>query len=125
MIDSSQVVKNVPLTFCPENSSLTDSVIVTGIVREQSSARVFCGVLCLSGTMKVEVVQVGKGKYTNQYVYAVLPCFVHDEQDIGKHIQIKLTPLPKSRDIGCFWNIVNSIDSEGTPFYLAEDWHIQ
>jgi hypothetical protein len=123
-VDSSFLGKYIPLTYFPTGSSSIDSIVVTGIIREQSSMQVFCGVLCLSGTMRVEVTKVERGNFTGTHLFAVLPCFVHRDEDLGRTIRIVVTPLPSDRDIGCYSNVWNTIDSHGVPFYFSEEDHI-
>lgn len=120
-IDSSAIVKFIPLTYFSAGSTYTDSLIVTGIIREQSAAGLACGVICHSGTMKIEVTKVEKGAFQEQFLYAVIPCQINNGQDVGKTVRIVVTQLPEDRDIGCLKNIWNTIDSHGVPFYFSEE----
>ncbi len=108
----------------PIGTTLTDTVIVTGVIREQSSAGFYCGTVCHSGTIKIEVTRVEKSIYREEHVFTVIGCFVHEDRDLGKKIRMVATPLTCDRDIGCFANVVNRIDSKGVPFYWCHDYHI-
>jgi hypothetical protein len=108
----------------PIGTPLTDTVIVTGVIREQSSAGFYCGTVCHSGTIKIEVTRVERGIYRGEHLFTVIGCFVHDDKDLGKKIRMIATPLTCDRDIGCFANVVNRIDSKGVPFYWCHDYHI-
>ena len=125
VVDSSALVKFIPLTYAPVGSNLTDTLIVTGIISEQSSAGVFCGVICHSGTIKIEVTQVLKGQFDGKALFAVIPCFVRSDEDLGRKIRMTVTLLPSDRDIGCYSNVWNTIDSHGVPFYFSEEDHIE
>lgn len=124
VIDSSAIVKFIPLTYFPAGSSYSDSIIVSGIIREQSSAGFYCGVVCHSGTVRVEVDRVEQGSFEGWMLHVLIPCFVHRDEDIGRRINLTLTPLPADRDIGCFKAVWNTIDSHGLPFYYSEADHI-
>jgi len=124
VVDSSAIEKFVPLTYFPAGSSYSDSIIITGIVREQSSAGFACGVICHSGTMKIEVTKIEKGVFREKFLYAVIPCQINNGQDVGKAVHIIVTALPADRDIGCLKNVWNKIDSQGVPFYFSEEDHI-
>lgn len=124
VIDSSAIVKFIPLTYFSAGSTYTDSLFVTGIIREQSAAGFACGVICHSGTMKIEVTKVEKGALQDQFLYAVIPCQINNGLDVGKTVRIVVTQLPADRDIGCLKNIWNTIDSHGVPFYFSEEDHI-
>ncbi len=125
LVDSSAIVKFIPLTYAPAGSNLTDTLIVTGIISEQSSAGFFCGVICHSGTMKIEVTQVVKGQLDGKTLFAVIPCFVHRDEDLGRKIRMTVTQLPSDRDIGCYSNVWNTLDSHGVPYYFSEEDHIE
>lgn len=124
VIDSSAIVKFIPLTYFPAGSSYSDSIIVTGIIQEQSSAGFACGVICHSGTMKIEVTKVERGIFQEKFLYAVIPCQINNGQDVGKTVHITVTALPADRDIGCLKSVWNRIDSQGVPFYFSEEDHI-
>jgi hypothetical protein len=121
VVDSSAIVKFIPLLFLSEDSVGNNTLKVVGVIREQSSAGFFCGTLCHSGTMRVDVTRVESGHYSEKSLFIVIPCFVHREEDLGKEIHVTATSLPASRDIGCFASVWNSIDSQGVPFYFCED----
>ncbi len=121
LVDSSAVFKSIPLTYFPKGSSYSDTIIVSSVIREQSSAGFYCGVICHSGTIRIEVDRIEQGTFEGLTLHVLIPCFVHRDEDIGRRIDLTLTPLPADRDIGCFSAVWNTIDSHGLPFYFSEE----
>lgn len=83
---------------------------------------VSCGVMCGCGTIKILLTTKVK-HYNQDNVYVAIQCFsVNYEDYINKTIKIKLKLLEKTNK-DCYWNEApsNSIDSQGTPFYIPDN----
>lgn len=130
-LDSLTVIEAVektiflPITYQKPGTEFKKVFKVSGVIEEQSSAGFLCGFICHSGTIKIETVEPQSGIDASRVVYILIPCFVHDEKDIGKVIDVTLTNLPEDRDIGCFRNVWNTIESNGEAFYYCENWEIK
>ena len=115
----------IPIIYQKAGTEFGKEIKVCGVIVEQSSAGYYCGISCHSGTMKIEIDDTKNGNDTSSFIYVLIPCFVHDEMDIGKTIEVTLTNLPEDRDIGCFENVRNTIDSNGETFYYCEKREIK
>ena len=113
-------MESKPLVYANTNKIDSTTYNYSGIVSEQSSVGFYCGTLCHSGTMKIKI-----DESNDSYIYVLIPCFVSNVEDVGKRIQLTVTSLPENRDIGCYSNVINTIDSKGQAFYYCESFEIE
>lgn len=117
-VDSTFLAKTFPIIRSATCANV-NAVEYTGTIVEQSSHQVHCGILCLSGTMKVQL-----DPYGQDVLYMLVPCFVHHDEDLERRITLKASCLEWSRDIGCYASVYNAINSCSAPFHYCEEWKV-
>jgi hypothetical protein len=115
--DFSGQVKPVP--YAKVDDGLPKQIRARGKIVDASPAGFYCGTLATAGTLKIELADSVEG-YNDKNVYVVILCFAVEERSklIGKRVELivkKMTKFPYSFGV----LLANSIDSNGTPFYLS------
>ncbi|MGD1844300.1 MAG: hypothetical protein ACFB10_02790 [Salibacteraceae bacterium] len=75
--------------------------------------------------MKIELTSSKGDVNRATVIYVLIPCFMDDSHDIGKTVEMTVTNLPEDRDLGCYRNVYNTINSNGMPFYYCEEMVIK
>jgi hypothetical protein len=105
-----------PVVYGKKHDSLPARMRVRGVIEEVSFVPFHCGVMCLSGTAKVRLLNKIKG-YEPEYAYIAVLCFLGEEKDyLHKLVDVRVSKLREGEIYGC-GGIVNSIDSGGVAFY--------
>ena len=110
------------VVFCDNFEDLPDTLSACGKVTAVSPLLIQCGVLCGSGTVKIEL-ELVPNNYPFDKLYLVIPCGPLSESEyLNNSYQVEATKLiSDDQKSNCYLSgISNSIDSSGIPFYWLD-----
>lgn len=108
-----------PIVYAKENDEIPNKIKAKGEIVDASVSGIYCGTIATGGTLKIKLSEKVKN-YSDDYLYLVVLCLAGKENEnlVGKNIEVEVKKLTKfPYKFGVLMS--NSIDSNGTPFYLS------
>tara|TARA_Y100001956_G_C4046969_1_gene153223 strand:- start:201 stop:683 length:483 start_codon:yes stop_codon:yes gene_type:complete len=110
-----------PIVFSKAGTEYQKKFKVVGTIKNQSGSEFACGIFCFAGTLEIEIKRSNLGIDLKR-IFVLVPCLTNDDERIGRKIKMVITNLPEDRDIGCFSDPINKLDSKGEVFYYCESY---
>jgi len=105
-----------PIIYGQSDDGFPRTIKLVGVVEEISQVPDACGTSRWSGTMKIKLNE-GSRKYKREYLYVVAPCSIGRIQDYREFVVEMTVSKLSANSVSKYGNIINTLDSEGLPFY--------